>query len=338
MNKNIFEMMTNGNDGLEQFHNSIIAGLMNPEVNGDDAKVMFVEFVRVLKRISCEANDRHLLGDISFCNELKVDVEHQIKRAGRADVVIAVKGDWIIIIESKINGAKDGKDQIEKYIQGVKGGYDKVVVVYLTRFDENGFPLVVPGKVKNIQNRLIPLACEVNGNGPSLIEWLENAKSHVSKECARFIGQYISFLRWDFRPDEVKILKTILLRRTNAVFKKRVITNWKGRTIASFQRFDIWVGKSLVEFGIDVTVDPCQVEFFVREDKSDKIKTRKPKIADLVVRKCGFRYDKRRNRYIAKYVGESNGCAGVVDYVIEKIHAIEKVSNEIRQMLKGREI
>ena len=121
----------------ENFHSDIIAAILDPH-SGHRQGILFLRrFVDFLADEAAANGHDKVSKDL---RNLAIDESVEVVREeGRID--IKIKGDeWAIIIENKINGARDMDRQIPRYIEECRGNGEKIVaVVYLTAA-KKGFP------------------------------------------------------------------------------------------------------------------------------------------------------------------------------------------------------
>ena len=180
----------------ENFHSDIIAAILNPHSGHKQGTLFLRRFVDFL------ADEAAAKGNDKVSNDLRAltiaDSVEVVREEGRVD--IKIKGDeWTIIIENKINGARDMDRQIPRYIEECR---NVVAVVYLTAAvkgypSDNGWKK--DDKEKLVDPLLIPvIGCSTTPLAKNLAnDWIgvcmKEANGNVVKSI---LQQYAELLRY----------------------------------------------------------------------------------------------------------------------------------------------
>lgn len=180
---NLFSVTSNGRHH-ENFHSDILASLLDPGREHQEGFLYLHLFITYLREqyqilVSCE----------DFCHT------RVTREEGRLDVLIKDEvSRKAIIIENKINGAKDMEDQLERYHRFAEknGNYTVVAIIYLSA---DGLKYA-PKSNARIDHLVYNIGCFVNTATDLLNGWLVpcvQASAHADSRS--FLQQYINLLK-----------------------------------------------------------------------------------------------------------------------------------------------
>ena len=133
MGYNIFDIISK-NFHHENFHSQIIFSILNPNSKHKDGGKYLSKFIDYLNKV-LSFNKMNLLSPNEYKN-CNVTIEHPIEGNNsirRIDILLVSKSNKAIIIENKINNAKDMYNQIPSYYNWcVSQGYTVEGIIYLT--------------------------------------------------------------------------------------------------------------------------------------------------------------------------------------------------------------
>lgn len=185
----------------ENFHSEIIYALLNPEEKHDEKDLFLNQFIDFVESLGSEIDiNNYRIEDVSVANE------HVIKDQRRIDILISPKLNspkkHAIIIENKINNAKDMDNQLIDYYTHCKTrGLEVDAIIYLSidgtkKPDKNRWKCSAEIKA-DIDFRLKFIsAYDRDEKGESLYHWLAECEKKSRMPNNRFIiSQYKQLLK-----------------------------------------------------------------------------------------------------------------------------------------------